>query len=309
MLSVERIDITNNYIEFPFYETTISDFMPEEVFGQGTIYTYVTENGKPYNAYTKRGYMRKDAKDYVIVGFSSVGSSIVDITVKKYSSISALEKFGFCVNHRGKMAGNCSYSTSVKLNPRCMARAKDPDSICAICFANQLLSDYAPLEAKVARNTAAITNRILELSELPILRPGLFNAFRLESFGDLNNEIQFVNYANMARINPGYKNVTIWTKNPDLIESAIEKYGITIPDNMNIIYSSPKVNAQVDAAAIKARYPFITAIFTVYSLEYAKAHNITINCGARDCTNCNLCYRPHDKNNVLIVNELRKEDQ
>lgn len=296
-----------------FYETTVNDFYAynlDSTFENGTVYTFETENGKSYNAIKKNGELRKDTKDYVIVDIRGNYPAVITIIVKKYATKDTLQKVhGFCTDHNGKMTNICSCSTSVKLNPRCMARAKNPDSICHYCFAAQMLKDYDPLEKKVARNTKRYTTRVLDLSELPLINPEVFPFFRFESFGDISNTIQVINYIQLARMNSRI-NFAWWSKNPDIIAAALEEYNETIPENVNIIYSSPKKNIQADAATLKAKYPFITAIFTVYTAAYAIYHNIDINCGARDCYNCATgCYRIHDRNNIVIINEIEKSEQ
>ena len=60
----------------------------------------------------------------------------------------------FCTGHTGKMSGVISISTSVALNTRCPARAKDPDSICHFCFAAAMLEQYSDL----GKSSRAILN-------------------------------------------------------------------------------------------------------------------------------------------------------
>lgn len=293
-----------------FYETRVNEYINSMTI-PGKKYSFFLDNGASYDPFTKKMTIRKETENMVVINEYVDEYGNYNVIVKKYASLTELEKLhGFCVKHFGKMKKICSCSTSVKLNPRCMARAKDPESICHYCFAAQMLKDYGDnMENKVARNTERYTTRILELSELPLIDPELFPFFRFEAFGDISNTIQVINYIQLARMNSRI-NFAWWTKNPDIIDAALEEYNETIPANVNIIYSSPKKNVQTDAAALKARYPFITAIFTVYTAAYAIYHNIDINCGARDCFNCATgCYRIHDRNNIVIVNEIEKSEQ
>lgn len=290
-----------------FFETKVSDYINS--MEPGKRYSFFLDDTTPYSFLTKRGTIKADAKKHVVINEYSDEYGAIIVIVKKYSTITALEKeFVFCLDHNGKMAHIGSCSTSVELNARCAARAKDPDSICHFCYAKSMAAQYADLSKKLARNTALYCSDILPMHKLPLIDPAIYPFFRFESFGDISNTIQVINYINIARINPAI-NFAWWTKNPDIIAAALDKYNDTIPANINIIYSSPRVNDQVDADTLKKRYPFITAIFTVYNAAYAIEHNIDINCGARDCFKCNLCYRTHGKNDIVIVNEIVKNEQ
>ena len=204
----------------------------------------------------------------------------------------------FCTDHTGKMAGVISISTSVALNPRCAARAKDPDSICAHCFAAAMLEYYAGLDNKLARNTELLTKAELTPDQVPVINADKWPLLRFESFGDLNNVIQVYNYFLIAAVNHKCK-AALWTKNPDLIQAAMDHYGITKPSNLVIIYSSPKLNTP--AADILRKYAFIDKVFTVYDKEHSGG--VKINCGARDCKKCGRCY---SKRTGAIVNETLK---
>ena len=190
-----------------------------------------------------------------------------------------------CDKHSEKMAGLQSLSTSVKLNKQCAKNAAVDGSICSHCYACKLLNIRSTLEEKLKGNTDLLTRVILPAEVLPEI---LTLYFRFEAFGDLNNEIQVVNYFNICKKNPAV-NFAIWTKNPRFIDKAIKNYGIAKPENLVIVYSSLFVN-QVGAEIMK-KYSFINKVFTVYSADYIKENNININCGARSCAGCLRCYK------------------
>lgn len=188
-------------------------------------------------------------------------------------------------NMSGKMSGFPSISTSVALNPICQARAKDPNSICAHCFAQATVNRYTALAKNLEYNTRVLTACVLPLETLPRFTYAV-NMCRFESFGDLNNVIQVINYFNIAKVNK-HVHFALWSKNPKLIALAIEQ-GNAKPENLNIIYSSPILNTE--SSDVFARYPFIDKVFTVYDKQTIAKENITINCGARACAGCGLCY-------------------
>lgn len=214
----------------------------------------------------------------------------------------AIEMVKYSITHHsGKLAGIDSISTDRRKNKNCEKYRKCSGSICQNCYVSN--HEYkSNLMRKLAKNHTFYTTYELRPEDVPywITKYG-----RFESFADLNNELQFKNYCLIAECNP-QSQFAIWTKNPWIIKSAIEKYNLTIPENMNIGYSSIIKNRMTNIEKIKKAYPFITFIFTVYDKDYAKKHNIKINCGSRDCIKCGLCYEKHDRNCVLIVNELKK---
>lgn len=200
-------------------------------------------------------------------------------------------------NHSGKMCGMASLSTSVLLNPHCMERAKNPNSICAKCYASRMMKHRKSLEKKLAKNTEVLTKNIISPEYFPIVNR---EKFRFEAFGDLNNYIQVVNYFNFAKRNPR-TTFALWTKNPWIIQDAIDR-GYTKPKNLIVIFSSPTVNACADN--IRKLYTFIDKIFTVYtSEETAKEQGKKINCGVRNCVECGRCY---SKRTNWEVSELLK---
>lgn len=199
-------------------------------------------------------------------------------TMKEFSA-----KYGvhFTERHTGKMDGMASLSTSVIENPICRARAKVPGSICKECFATAMFKRYGDSFSDCFRkNTEVLTNIIIPVEEWPVVN---YAYFRLESFGDLQNVNQVINYFNFAKAN---KRTTfaLWTKNPEFIRKAIEA-GHKKPKNLIIIQSSCFINKTDEAAG-----DFIDKVFTVYDKETIKENNVAINCGARNCLKCRRCY-------------------
>lgn len=193
-----------------------------------------------------------------------------------------------CYNHTGKMAGMYSISTSCTLNEYCLKRSKNPDSICADCFAQSMFKNpwYKWTLKRCEHNTKVLTESVLDADDLPVINAF---AFRFESFGDLQNTTQCVNYFNICNLNPRVT-FAIWTKNPFIIANTIRD-GHKKPSNLIIIYSSPLKNKPVSLAKIQSVFPFVDKIFTVWtSKEEAAKHNVCINCGSRACLKCLRCY-------------------
>lgn len=200
-----------------------------------------------------------------------------------------------------KLAGILSINTPNYCNKQCMKNAQVEGSICQKCYATRYLKMRKRLRDALERNYKLLTSSILPLNELP-----RFNTLygRFESFGDLSNEIQFINYLNVCNVNP-QTTFAIWTKNPHIISAVLNDMGYKKPDNLIIIVSSLFINIpwKYKILPYADRYWFIDKIFTVYDKKTIKEKNININCGARDCMSCGLCYT---KNNVKEINEELK---
>ena len=215
---------------------------------------------------------------------------MTECTLSNSRKISGLH---FTTRHTGKMAGMASISTSVTTNARCAKNAQIKGSVCEKCFAAKHMRVFTNTAAPLEENQRILTGSVLPLEKLPIIN-NIY--FRFESFGDLNNATQVKNYFNICYKNPRVK-FALWTKNPDYIAAAIRD-GYEKPDNLNIVLSSLFLNKQRSNP-----FPFIDKVFTVYDPAHIAAENVEINCGARSCFNCGLCY---EKNGVKIINEKLK---
>lgn len=221
----------------------------------------------------------------------------------KYWSKKKLSEWGFCTSHTAKMKHIISLSTSPLMNALCQIRCKIEDFICSKCFSIAQQKLYTNLSKKLARNTEKLT-KLIPYDELPIINPGVFPMLRFESFGDLNNKEQAMNYINIAIKNPKIR-CAMWTKNPLLVRAALKELGITkemgIPRNLTIVLSSPKMNTKIESS-----FWFITHIFTVYDKEYVKENDIYINCGAKSCWTCRRCYYKEEGGVVEVREQLKK---
>ena len=201
--------------------------------------------------------------------------------------------------HSGKLTGMHSISTSVALNPICAERSKNPNSICHKCYAARYVGMRKGLREALERNTAELT-AVMSLLEMPCINDRLF---RFESFGDVQNAIQAANYYGIALKN-GETTFSAWTKNVEYYEYAHEHFRRK-PENFILIYSDPIINGHSDEwyEAFFAAHPLVDKIFVVYDKEHAPA--VAINCGARRCLECQICYHK-DKFGARIIREVLK---
>lgn len=203
-----------------------------------------------------------------------------------------------CTNHTGKMTGMWSLSTSCLCNKYCLARMKDPNSICSKCYSERQMEWQENLRIKLYRNTLILTT-----IEIPVELMPRFNVMkgRLESHGELNNVIQIKNFFNLCKANPRTM-FALWTKNTFLFPEA-RKQGIRKPKNLVSIESSPKI----DEVIIPSDH-WVDKVFTVFNKKFAREHGIEINCGGRCCMTCETdCYKKNKiKGKVEYINELVK---
>lgn len=195
-------------------------------------------------------------------------------------------------NMSAKLDGIPSISTPCTCNPFCKARMNNPELICHYCFAANTISHYhTTLKPALEDNFKLLTTRLLEDDELPIFKTeenaprstvtNKCDKIRIESFGDCYNVTQARNYIRIAKANPT-KRFGFWSKNYAIVRKAQELEGK--PSNVVFIASSPKLNAPIELPE------GFDKVFTVYTKEYIKEHNIDINCGAKSCLGCGLCY-------------------
>ena len=209
----------------------------------------------------------------------------------------------FCTNHTGKMQGMVSVSSSALLNPFCMKRHNNGDSVCSHCYAIRMLNMYKGLREKAEKNTILWTETVYSDQYMPVLN---CKKFRFEAFGDIFCTNQVLNYFALCRKNPSVS-FALWTKNPQVMWAALEKNGFKKPKNLVVIYSSPALN--VPSANVRNLYVMpngkhmIDKIFTVYTKDKIQAGSVKINCGARNCAACGRCY---SKRTGVLVNEKLK---
>lgn len=223
--------------------------------------------------------------------------------IRRFKEFRERTGISFSTEMSGKMSGMVSLSTSPH-GERCKANAERYE-VCKHCYAKTCDAMYPALHKNLMQNLEILTTTEIAVDDWVRINYNAWRCIRLESFGDVNNTTQIVNYFNLAKANPKIT-FTVWTKNIDLYYQAIEQ-GNSKPNNLIIIASSPMLNV---AIRIPAKYAgIVNKVFTVYTYDYIRENKITpcfINCGARSCVGCKRCYR--FKDGVEYVNEILKSD-
>lgn len=187
-------------------------------------------------------------------------------------------------DHQGKMKGINSIGTSCVNNPWCIKRRENGDSVCSHCYAATYMKMRKSLKERLNENAEILTTRLLKGNEIPVTNA---NVFRFESFGDLHNNTHLENFVLICERNP-FTKFGLWTKNTWILDEVFNKKGIKKPENLSIVVSSPMLNKQVKLD--REKYWFVDHVFTVYDKKCIADNDININCGARDCLGCQLCY-------------------
>lgn len=207
----------------------------------------------------------------------------------------------------GKLEDYYAISTSVLMNPLCQGRAKCDNCICKDCYAAAGVSRFSGLAQAVETNYLILNNFLLDEEVLSTVAiPSINGEARIEAHGDSASEICSINY---NRVVKGHRHLTfgVWSKNLKFYQAAFEAEGKA--DNMVFIASSPIVNKVMEIQE-DCKW-FVDKIMTIFTEEYAREHNIQINCGTWDTGaldhRCKLCHRCYDlQNKEFYINELKK---
>ncbi|MBO7667760.1 MAG: hypothetical protein J6T26_04790 [Firmicutes bacterium] len=179
-------------------------------------------------------------------------------------------------------------TTHCGLNRFCVERMKNGNLICAACFAEKTLARYDGADEHAAINTLLLAFHRVPADLVPLFLNSI--KARLEPFGDLQTTLQAENYFTIIDANPQTR-FGWWTKNPGFIKTVLATR--QRPKNVSFILSEIFMDGgqqQPTMEMIKAVFPFIDHRFTVYEPTTIKARGIAINCGARCCGSCGLCY-------------------
>lgn len=185
--------------------------------------------------------------------------------------------------HSSKLNGINSLSTCCLDNLYCIERINNHDSICAHCYAATQQKCQLQLQDVNTINGIILRNIVIPAKywKKHINPADLSKYFRIESFGDVQNKNQALNYLQFMTAFPRIR-FAVWTKNTGIWAFAMEEAGK--PANMAYIVSSNKVN-QPEMYHLDT-YGNIDHIFTVYDKQFIKATNIPINCGGHSCMEC-----------------------
>lgn len=199
--------------------------------------------------------------------------------------------------HSGKMQGISSIGTSCANNPHCIARRQNGESVCSKCYASTYMKMRHALKERLEDNAKLLSTRLLQADEVPIINDPIF---RFESFGDLYNATHLENFLLICNANPNTK-FALYTKNIWILDEVFNVKGIAKPENLSVVVSSPLLNKHIELDMNK--YWFVDHVFTVYDKKFIADNDVNINCGAKSCFGCQLCY--HTNTNFYVSEKLK----
>ena len=224
----------------------------------------------------------------------------------------------------GKMSDVLSLSTNCINCVRCQRRHNNKNTICSMCYAFRQLEKPNYKNTNMIKafnhNAEVLTKKELDYqSEVKPIAKEIVSAciknntnkFRIESFGDLHNEIHAKNYllicSAIGELDYIYHvNIGFWTKNFDYLIKAFstlsEDKKANIRKVTNVVLSSVFVDLMISekvVAKVETILGMKVKTFTVMSKD-----SDTINCGARHCASCGKCYTKSE--DTINIFELLK---
>lgn len=201
----------------------------------------------------------------------------------------------------GKMEGINSLSTSCLDNEFCQKMQKCKGLICHDCFSVNVQNRYKDLQKNLINNGKVLRSEVL--TEFPKLNDLVF---RIESFGETDNDIQAENYLRLIENNPNTR-FGLWSKRMDIYKRVILERG-SYPPNVTFMESSPRLNTEIEHHTLEGTVRhYQLGTFTVYTADYAIANGIEINCGNKVCRDCRTCYSTNG--DMIRIREMLKSEQ
>ena len=188
----------------------------------------------------------------------------------------------------GKLEGFQAISTNTVTNEYCQKQYKKQDAknICTFCYSHNMLNTFRKnMQASLQRNTDLLNSKVLHPDALPIINSAFF---RFNAHGELINEINLINYVNIALKNP-HCTFSLWSKKYDIISKYFKDHDK--PKNLILIYSNPKINHILETVP-----KYFDKTFNNVQEDLNKDRQ---NCTGQKCKDCLACYK-FDTVNVIV---------
>ena len=194
----------------------------------------------------------------------------------------------------GKMQGIRSISTNTLTNEFCkkMHASKNTLIICGHCYSYEGLEMARfPNQVKaLQRNSNILGGK--ELTEKEIYQNYMVNdvIFRLQSHGDLINELHLKNLMAIVKANK-WTTFALWTKRKNVIKKYFDSN--KKPDNLILVYSNPLINKVIEA---DNRPQYFDKVFNNVDKDTLKDRQ---NCTGQQCITCRRCYIKSNDNTII----------
>ena len=198
----------------------------------------------------------------------------------------------------GKLKGIDAINTNTCSNSFCkkMSNTDNKYVICKHCYSMNMLKTFRKnCQPSFQHNSNILSTKLIDKHDIPKFKHELL---RLHAHGELINQTHADNFIRLCKFKPD-KQIVLYTKRLDLINNAICRQSHTIkPDNLIIVYSNPIIDHPITKIPDSKLFRYVDKVFNVLSKPDKK-----INCGARNCNKCRLCYK---KSTTNIIYELVK---
>ena len=197
----------------------------------------------------------------------------------------------------GKMTGMPAITSSMLCNEHCQKLSNIIGTVCEKCYTMKYLKSRPAVEKCYAENTELLTSSVIPIKQLPFINATMC---RLETFGDIVNATHLQNYINLIKKN-NHCMFSLFTKNYTVVFDYFKTH--KQPKNLSLVISSLLLDEPFGLEFLP-EYLTNVKIFTVYSKQFAKGNNVTINCGKNRCVDCRRCYTKNK--NPIFISELLK---
>lgn len=190
-------------------------------------------------------------------------------------------------NMTGKLEGFHAISSNTLSNPFCVKmNAAKKETICSHCYSHNMLKSYRKnMQPCLQRNSDLLSSRKLLPSELPIILDAFF---RFNAHGELINKRHLLNLVAVVNHNP-HCTFAIWTKRKDIVKKVFASR--TLPENLILVYSNPKLNAVLDNPP-----PLFHKTFNNVDVDNMSERQ---NCTGQKCKDCLLCYKFNTTDTII----------
>ena len=188
----------------------------------------------------------------------------------------------------GKLEGFQAITTNTTSNDYCIKQynKKDKNNICTFCYSHEMLNTYRKSMANaLQRNTDLLPIKVLHEDGLPLINSAFF---RFNAHGELINEINLINYVNIALKNK-HCTFSLWSKRFDIISKYFRTHDK--PKNLILIYSNPKINHILETVP-----KYFDKTFNNVQEDLNKNRQ---NCSGQKCKDCLLCYK-FDTTQIIV---------
>ena len=195
------------------------------------------------------------------------------------------------------MTGMPAITSSMLCNENCQKLMQIKGSVCEKCYTKKYLSSRPSVDICYRENSDLLSSSIIPKNQLPFVNAAYC---RLETFGDIINATHLQNYVNLVKKN-NHCIFSLFTKNYTVVFDYFKTH--KQPKNLSLVISSLLLDEPFGLEFLP-EYLTNVKIFTVYSKEFAKGNNVTINCGKNRCVDCRRCYTKNK--NPIFISEILK---